>query len=405
MELSGIRYLSDLDVAERRVFVRVDFNVPLADGAVADDSRIRAALPTLRHLRKAGCRLVLASHLGRPKGKVVPGLSLLPAGSALSELLDCEVVLPDDCVGDAVRKNIRDLPEGGVCLLENLRFHEAETRNDAVFASELASLADVYVNDAFGTAHRAHASTYGMVRHFPEQRRAAGFLIEKELKWLSPLLRAPEHPFVGIVGGAKVSDKLGVLESLIQRLDVLLIGGAMAYTFLQAKGVDVGASRVEPEMVKQAASLLRAAEARRVKVLLPVDHVVAEGIESTEGQTTDGASIPAGLAGLDVGPQTVARFREIIADAATIFWNGPLGVFEREPFSAGTFAIAHAVADSEANSIIGGGDSALALQRSGRHADVTHVSTGGGASMEFIEGRDLPGIAALRSGHRFVEGA
>ncbi|TVR02554.1 MAG: phosphoglycerate kinase [Deltaproteobacteria bacterium] len=403
MELTGIRYLDDLDVSGRVVFVRVDFNVPLSEGAVADESRIRASLPTIAHLREAGARVVLASHMGRPGGKPDPALSLAPAGSVLAGLLDTEVVLPDDCVGDGVRKVIRDLDDGGVVLLENLRFHEAETRNDPLFASCLAEHASVYVNDAFGTAHRAHASTYGMVRHFGEGRRAAGRLIERELEALGPLLRNPSRPYVGIVGGAKVSDKLKVLQALIHRLDVLLIGGAMAYTFLAARGVHVGASRVEPDRIETARALLKSAESRGVRVLLPEDHVVAASLDAAKGRETGTVEIPGAEMGLDIGPRTIARFREAIAEAATVFWNGPLGVFEREPFARGTFAIAEAVADCGAKTVVGGGDSALALERSGRAGDVTHVSTGGGASLEFLEGRDLPGIAALRAGHRFMD--
>ncbi len=401
MELSGIRSLSDLQVEGRTVFVRVDFNVPLDDGVIGDDARIFAALPTIRALRDRGARIMLGSHLGRPKGERRDDMSMVPVGIRLAELLDDEVIVPDDCVGDAVGKLARDLPRGGVMLLENLRFQPGEEKADPVFASELAAPADVYVNDAFGTAHRAHASTYTMVRHFDDAHRAAGLLVKKELDHLGPLLHDPEHPFVGILGGAKVSDKIGVIENLLGRIDTLLIGGAMAYTFLKARGVAVGSSLVEADRVELARDLLRSAESRRTKVLLPVDHVVAASIDAESGEVTDDESIPDGRAGFDIGPRTVALFGEAIARAATIVWNGPSGVFEREPFSAGTMAIANAVADADAFSVVGGGDSAAALARSGRADDVSHVSTGGGASLEFLEGRDLPGIAALRAGHRF----
>jgi phosphoglycerate kinase len=296
---------------------------------------------------------------------------------------------------------IREQPAGGVVLLENLRFQQAERKADRLFASELAALAEVYVNDAFGTAHRAHASTYTMVQFFPEARRFAGLLIDEELKHLGPLLHGAERPYLGVIGGAKVSDKLTVLENLIGKLDVLLVGGAMAYTFLAAKGLETGTSLVEPEMIDAARALLASARGRDTEIVLPADHVVAPVINSPEGIVTDGVAIPEGLAGFDIGPKTIKLFSQHIERAATVFWNGPVGVFEHEPFSKGTFAIAGALADSGAAVVVGGGDSASALRASGRAADVAHISTGGGASLEFIEGADLPGIAALRAGHRF----
>ncbi|MCB9530558.1 MAG: phosphoglycerate kinase [Myxococcales bacterium] len=394
--------VADADVAGRTVFVRVDFNVPIVDGQITDDARIRAAVPTIQLLRERGAKVVLGSHLGRPKGGPDPKCSLIPCGGVLAELLQTEVVVPDDCVGDGVRKVVRDAPEGGVVLLENLRFYPAEEKADPVFAHELASLAQIYVNDAFGTAHRAHASTYTMVQFFPERQRFAGLLIDQELKHLGPLLHGAERPYVGIVGGAKVSDKLAILENLITRLDVLLVGGAMAYTFLAARGEPVGASLVEPDMFEAARALLRSAEVRKTIVVLPTDHVVAQRIDAEVGETTSGVAIGPGLAGFDVGPKTVAAFKRQIESARTVFWNGPLGVFERPAFSAGTFAIANALADCSATVVVGGGDSASALREAGRAGDVTHVSTGGGASLELLEGRELPGIAALRAGHKFA---
>ncbi len=403
MELTGIRYLGDLDVANRTVFVRVDFNVPLTDGEVGDDARIRGALATIEALREAGARLVLASHLGRPRGKRVEELSMVPVGARLAELIDHDVVVPDDCVGDGVEKVVSDLGAGDVALLENLRFHEAERAADALFAGQLAALADVYVNDAFGTCHRAHASTYTMVQHFPHSRRAAGNLVQRELQFFGELLTRPARPFVGILGGAKVSDKIKVIENLLGRLDTLLIGGAMAYTFLAAQGVATGDSLVEADKVDLARTLLESAANRNTEILLPVDHAVAPDFTSSERSVTSGTTIDRGTMALDIGPRTINLFEEKVRGAGTIIWNGPLGLFEREPFHQGTFALANAVADSDAVSVIGGGDSAAAVKAAGRAGDVSHVSTGGGASLEFLEGRDLPGIAALRSGHKFSE--
>ena len=403
MELSGIKSVRDPDFEARTVFVRVDFNVPFSDGEISDDARIRAAIPTIQLLRERGCRVVLGSHLGRPNGQRSPELSTIRVGSRLAELLGTSVTVADDCVGDAVQRVIREQPEGGVVLLENLRFHRAEKKGDRVFASELAALADAYVNDAFGTAHRAHASTYTMVQFFPEAKRAAGLLIDRELQHLGPLLHGAEKPYVGIIGGAKVSDKLTVLENLIGKLDVLLVGGAMAYTFLGANGNKVGASLVEPKMYEVARALLASAQARGTEIVLPTDHIVAGSIDAPEGIVTDGVQIPDGVAGFDIGPKSITLFTRKLEQAATVFWNGPVGVFEHEPFSKGTCSIANALADSDAVVVVGGGDSASALRESGRGDDVTHISTGGGASLEFIEGAELPGIAALRSGHRFQE--
>ena len=403
MELSGIQSVRNPDFEAKTVFVRVDFNVPFSGEEIADDARIRAALPTIELLRERGARLVLGSHLGRPKGKVNPDLSMLPVGARLAELLGSQVTVADDCVGDAIQRVVREQPEGGVVLLENLRFHAAERKGDRVFAAKLAALADAYVNDAFGTAHRAHASTYTMVQFFPEAKRAAGLLIDRELEHLGPLLHGADRPYLGVIGGAKVSDKLTVLENLIGKLDVLLVGGAMAYTFLMAKGVAVGESLVEPEMIEAARALMASAATRGTEIVLPTDHVVADSFDASEGRTTDRQDIPNGMAGFDIGPKTTALFRQRIERAKTVFWNGPLGVFENAAFNKGTFAIAGALADSDATVVVGGGDSAAALRESGRAGDVAHISTGGGASLEFIEGAELPGIAALRAGHRFQE--
>ncbi|MFT6629016.1 MAG: phosphoglycerate kinase, partial [Flavobacteriales bacterium] len=381
MELSGIRNLDTLKVPGKTVLVRVDFNAPFQDGVISDDGRIRAALPTINALREQDCRVVLASHRGRPNGERVRELSLVPIGERLAELLDCDICVPDDCVGDGAKKVIRDLPPRGVVLLENLRFHTAETKGDSVFASELASLADAYVNDAFGTAHRAHASTYTVARFFSEDKRAAGRLIERELEHLNPLLLNAETPFLGILGGAKVSDKIAVIENLLGRLNTLLIGGAMAYTFLAARGESVGSSLVQPDMLEIAKRLLVAAEATRTKLLLPTDHVIAAAIGAEKGDVTEGASIPFGMAGFDIGPKTIELYKQEIARARTVFWNGPMGVFESSAFDGGTFAVAHALGDSKATVVVGGGDSAAALKTAGRSDDVTHVSTGGGASL------------------------
>lgn len=402
MELTGIRTLDTLDVTDRVVFVRVDFNVPMADGRVADDTRLRATVPTLKRLRDAGARLVLGSHLGRPKGKPSEEYSLAPVGSRLAELLGTEVLFAEEALGESVGRAARDMPLGGVCLLENLRFHKEEEGNDASFAMALAQLADVYVNDAFGTAHRAHASTYGMVRHFEEDRRAAGLLVSRELAFLGPLRGQPKRPYVGVLGGSKVSDKIGVLEALCGRLDTLIVGGAMAYTFLRAQGVEVGSSRVEAEHIETAARILRTASARQTKVLLPVDHIVATSIDAPTGQPTETETIAPGWAGFDIGPKTIARYTEVVSKAATVFWNGPMGVFEHPPFATGTRSLAEAIAESNSTSVIGGGDSAAAAQQFGLADRFSHVSTGGGASLEFLEGRELPGISALRAGHRFL---
>src|SRR6266540_2084375 len=386
----GMRTIDALDLAGKRVFIRVDFNVPLDEqGRVTDDARIRAALPTIQHAIKGRARVILASHLGRPKGKPEDRqkLSLEPAAARLSELLRQDVILADDCVGDGVVKLVRDLKEGQVLLLENLRFHPEEEKNDEAFAKELAALADVWVNDAFGTAHRAHASTAGMAKFVKE--KAAGFLIRREPEYLGKALGNPARPFVAIVGGAKVSDKLKVLENLLAKADAVCVGGAMAYTFLKAQGVEVGKSLVEADKLDRA-------QAKKVDLLLPVDHVCgAEPKETAERVVVNDRAIPKDLMGLDIGPKTLDRYRQRILSAKTVFWNGPMGLFEQKPWAEGTFGVARAMAESPAVTVVGGGDSAAAVEEAGLVEKMKHVSTGGGASLEFIEGRVLPGIQVL----------
>ncbi|MBI4816177.1 MAG: phosphoglycerate kinase [Deltaproteobacteria bacterium] len=386
-----VRRLDELELENRVTFMRVDFNVPIEDGGIGDDTRVRAALPSIELCRKRGARLVLASHLGRPKGRD-PSQSLEPVGSHLAGLLGAPVVFADDCVGDGVRKNIRDLRPGDVLLLENLRFHAGEEKNDEAFARALADGVDVYVNDAFGTAHRAHASTAGMVRFVRE--KAAGFLMLKELDALGGLLVDPERPFVAVLGGAKVSDKLAVLDNLVKKANTILVGGAMAYTFLAAKGAPTGDSKVEQDRIASAELVLKSAAAKGCELLLPVDHVAAATF-SEDAQPEEVAELRAGLRGLDIGPKTRALFTQRLEGAKTVFWNGPMGVFEWERFAAGTMAVAKAIASSRAKSVVGGGDSAAAVEKAGVADKITHVSTGGGASLEFMEGRALPGVAAL----------
>ncbi|MFO7313257.1 phosphoglycerate kinase [Rhodothermus marinus] len=390
--------IDDLDVKGKRVLVRVDFNVPLKEDeqgnlVVADDTRIREALPTIRALMQAGAKVILMSHLGRPKGQPDPKYSLAPVARRLEELLGVRVRFVSNIVGEAVRQAINSMPEGGVILLENTRFHPGETKNDPELARQLAELADVYVNDAFGSAHRAHASTEG-VAHYVKQA-AMGYLMKREVEYLGRLLENPEHPFVAILGGAKVSDKIGVIKNLLPRVDRLLIGGAMSYTFLKALGHNVGASRVEEDRLEEARQLYEEAQG---KILLPVDHVVApEFSNEAPAQVVEG-DIPDGLMGLDIGPKTIERYREEILQARTVVWNGPMGVFEMPNFAKGTFAIAEALAeatDRGALTVVGGGDSVAAITQAGYADRVSHVSTGGGAMLEFLEGKELPGLIAL----------
>lgn len=382
----------DIDVRGKRVFVRVDFNVPLDQGRITDDLRIQAALPTIRYLLDHGAMVILASHLGRPKGPDA-ALRMDPVAARLGELLGRPVKKLDDCVGPAVEKQISAMRPGDVVLLENLRFHPEEEANDPAFAQALARLADVYVNDAFGTAHRAHASTAGITRYLPA---VAGLLMERELVYLGKVLEHPARPFVVILGGKKVEDKIGVIRNLMRLASTMLIGGGMCYTFLKATGAAVGASLLEVEKLDLARDLLREADERGVTVVLPVDVVAAQKVAAgAPTRVVDARAIPDGWIGVDIGPRTIAAMSAPIAAAATILWNGPMGVFEIPEFAEGTRAIAKAVAESRAESVVGGGDTAAAVEQFGLADKITHVSTGGGATLEFMEGKTLPGVAAL----------
>ena len=389
-----IRSVKDVDVSEQRVLVRVDFNVPLsAAGQVSDDTRIEAALPTIQYLLDHKARVILMSHLGRPQGKVKPELSLRPVAAHLGQLLQQPVAFAADCVGPVAQEAVAALRPGEILLLENLRFHAAEEANDPAFAAQLASLGDIYVNDAFGTAHRAHASTEGVTHHVP--LAAAGFLIEKEVAFLGRALQEPERPFVAVLGGAKVSDKIAVVQNLLGKVDSLLVGGGMANTFLAAQGKQLGRSLVETDRIALAQEILQAAAEQQVDIHLPVDAVVAASLEAESGQVVSVEQVPAEAMVLDIGPETVRRYAAVLASAKLIVWNGPMGVFERPAFAAGTNALAEAVAAADAVSIVGGGDSAAAIVQAGLAESITHISTGGGASLKFLEGKELPGIRAL----------
>ncbi|OGL39423.1 MAG: phosphoglycerate kinase [Candidatus Schekmanbacteria bacterium RIFCSPHIGHO2_02_FULL_38_11] len=386
--------IRDFDLKGERVFIRVDFNVPIKEGVITDDTRIREALPTINYAIEKGARIILASHLGRPKGKVDEKYSLKPVAKHLGKLLGKEVKMAGNCIGPEVFSLVQGLKDGEVLLLENLRFHKEEETNDEGFSKQLASLAELYVNDAFGAAHRAHASVAGITKFVP--RAVSGFLLEKEIECLGKILLKPEKPFVAILGGAKVSDKIGVIENLMGKVDTFIIGGGMAYTFLKTEGYKIGKSLLEEDKISLANGIREKAEQKNIKLLLPIDNVVAREIkEDAQSETTSGKDIPDDYIGVDIGPKTIAAFREALKGVKTVLWNGPLGVFEIKKFSEGTFAIARAIAESGALSIVGGGDSVAAIKSLGLEKKFSHLSTGGGASLEFLEGKKLPGIECL----------
>jgi phosphoglycerate kinase len=387
--------IEDLNIKDRRVFIRADFNVPLDDNQnITDDRRIRSTLPTINYAIDEGAKIILASHLGRPKGKVDPKYSLRPVAKRLSRLLNKEVIFLDDCIGGDVERAVKSMGKGDVILLENLRFHPEEEKNDDNFARALASLADYYVNDAFGTAHRAHASIVGVPKYIPG---AAGFLMRKEIQYLKGAVESPVRPFVAILGGAKVSGKIGVLENLSEKVDKVIVGGGMAFTFIKAMGYEVGDSLVEEDMLDLALRIMNKLKESKVKFYLPVDCVIAQSVErGAETKIVPVQEIPKGWKALDIGPASTRLFSEVIQDAKTIIWNGPMGVFEIDAFSRGTFAVARAVADAYALTIVGGGDTDLAVHRAGVSDSISFISTGGGAALQLLEGKELPGIAALK---------
>ena len=393
----AIKSVDDLNVSGRRVFVRVDFNVPIDDGQVTDDTRIVAALPTIKNLKERGAKIILASHLGRPGGAgPEPEFSLQPAAARLAELLECDVKFIDDCVGDGPKKAVSDLNDGDILVLENLRFHKGEKKNDPDFSRKLAELCEVYVNDAFGTSHRAHASVVGIPALVEE--KGAGYLMFKEWEYFNKLLERPVKPFWAVLGGAKVSDKVGVVENLLKLVDGIVIGGAMANTFLASQGKKLGKSKIEEDKLQIAKETLEKAELRSIRILLPDDHIAAAGLDS-DGSTAKAATnadFPQDLMALDIGPKTVEKFKNALREAKTVFWNGPMGVFEKDAFANGTIEIAKMIAESNAVSVVGGGDSVAAAAKAGVSGKINHISTGGGASLEFMEGKKLPGFTALQ---------
>lgn len=401
MASKAIRKLKTLELRGKRVFVRVDFNVPLNRKVdppeVADLTRVKAALPTIQYIQKMEGKVILASHLGRPDGEPNPKYSLAPVGLALSELLGKDVHFTEDCVGDAPRELSHQMYPGDVLLLENLRFHKGEEENSPEFVAKLAKLCDIYVSDAFGTVHRAHASTAGLAKMVKD--RAMGFLIEKELEYLEPLREKPSRPFALIMGGSKVSDKIGVLEHFLDKVDRVFIGGAMAYSFLRAKGFAIGNSLADEKQITLAKKIIKGCDARQVKLLLPIDHIVSKAFnDSNSATTTEGVDIPDGKMGLDIGPQTRSLYKENLNGMKTIFWNGPMGVFEDPAFSKGTFELAHAIAGIDAMKLVGGGDSAAAIAQAKLEDKFSFISTGGGATLEYLEGKELPGLKALETG-------
>jgi phosphoglycerate kinase len=392
MQKKSIR---DVDVQNKRVLIRVDYNVPQDDqGNITDDIRIRESTFTLDYILRREGKIILMSHLGRPKGKVADEFRLTPVAKRLSELLDKPVKKLDDCIGPDVEKAVSEMKPGDIILLENLRFYKEEEKNDPEFAKKLARLGDIFVNDAFGTSHRAHASTEGVTHYLPS---VAGFLVEKEIQYFERINRNPDKPFVLVLGGAKVSDKIPMIENMLQKVDTILIGGAMAYTFLKQAGVDIGSSRYEQDVADTAKVILEKAKEKEVELLLPIDHVVCDNIDAPQNiKTTDGVKIEQGFIGVDIGPKTIALYTDKLKKAKTIVWNGPMGIFEKDPFAEGTKSMAEAIAASSAVSVVGGGDSAAAAQKFGVQDRISHISTGGGASLEYLEGKVLPGIAALQ---------
>ncbi len=385
--------IRDIEVTGKRVLVRVDFNVPLENGKITDDTRIREALPTIRYLREKKAKIILISHLGRPKGKINEKYRLTPVAQRLQELLGVPVLKVDDCIGDKPAAAVKAMQPGEVILLENVRFYPEEEKNDPAFAQKLSLLTDIFVNDAFGTAHRAHASTEGVAHFLPA---VMGFLMEKEVKMLTKILTSPEHPFMAILGGAKVSDKIGVVKNLLGKVDGLLMGGGLANTFLRAQGYSVGKSPVEEDKIKTAGEIINLAKSRRVKIILPVDVViVSEGEAADKIKIVKVDEVPAEGQIFDLGPESIRAFKVALQGTKTIFWNGPLGVFEQEAFAGGTLAIARAIAEYNLTSVVGGGDTLAAIRQAGVAQKITHLSTGGGASLEFLEGKVLPGLAAL----------